>query len=121
MIYIPTLNKLIQHPEESLSKEVKNFLFQNLNKGYVIFITPEDLDFLPEAGNVAKNHKKNYKIGFLYDMMTIIYPESTKTEKHEIISNKFHLWCVYRQFTSLYNEYFINRDKYLKNRKLLCI
>ena len=31
MIYIPTLNKLIQHPEESLSKEVKNFVKSKLN------------------------------------------------------------------------------------------
>lgn len=47
MIYITSLNKLIQNPNEHLTKEVKNFLFENLDKGYVIFITPEDFDILP--------------------------------------------------------------------------
>lgn len=120
MIYIPSLNKLIQNPDENLTKEVKNFLFNNLDKGYVIFITPEDLDILPETGNIAKIHKKNYKVGFLYDMLTVIYDYS-KTKKHNIISNKFHIWCTYRQLFTILNDYNENRIKYLKNRKLLCI
>ena len=121
MIYIPSLNKLIQNPNEHLTKEVKNFLFENLDKGYVIFITPEDFDILPETGNVAKNHKKNYKVGFLYDMLTVVYPSYSKSKKHLIISNKYHLWCTYRQLFTIINDYTVNRDKYLKNRKELCI
>ena len=121
MIYIPTLNKLIQNPNENLNKQVKNFLFDNLDKGYVIFITPEDLDNLPEFQNIAKNHKKNYKTGFLYDLLTVIYPDYSKSKKHQIISNKYHLWCTYRQMFNIISDYEAIRDKYLKNRKALCI
>ena len=66
-------------------------------------------------------HKKNYKVGFLYDMLTVVYPSYSKSKKHLIISNKYHLWCTYRQLFTIINDYTIDRNKYLKNRKTLCI
>jgi hypothetical protein len=116
MIYLADKDILINNPNQELSIEIKNYLFENLKKGRCVFVIPEDFDQLVSD---AKKHKKNYKVGFLYDLLGVIYFDFGKEKKHEIISEKYHLWFTYRQFKTLIDEYEIDRNKYLLKRNLL--
>lgn len=116
MIYLSDKDILIKNPNEQFDIETKNYLFENLKKGRCLFVVPEDFD---ELISESKKHKKNYKVGFLYDLLGVIYTEYGKEKKHEIISEKYHLWFTYRQFKTLIDEYETNRNKYLLKRNLL--
>ena len=120
MIYISEHNLTIEKPEDinRLSVDVKNTLFSNLEKGRVIIEIPEDFDFLDKKVK-PKWHKNNYKIGFIYDCLTILYPQYGKEKKHQIIRDKFHFDFSYRRFKDLYQYYDDNRNLYLENRKFL--
>lgn len=119
MIYLEQEKVFIKCPceAEDLTKEILNYLRENLEKGYCVFVTPDDFNEL-EISNVKK-HKKNYKVGFIYDMLTFIYPEYGKEKKHQIIADKYHLWFSYRQFKDVLDEYEQNRKKYIKKRDSL--
>lgn len=112
-------NKLIEKPEQirDLDFETSNIIFSNLDKGRCLFIVPEDFNYLgiPKI----KNHKKNYKVGFLYDALSIVYPDLEKGEKHRIIEDKYHFWFSYRQFKTILDNYEENRRAYIENRKEL--
>ena len=121
MLLIPNTQFFIRKPEElnTLSVEIKNFIFENLEKGLIFLIIPEDLFSLEIESNDLKRHIKNYKNGFLYDCLSIMYPGYSKQEKHEIISNRYHMFFTYRQFKSVLDEYNENKDAYLENRNNL--
>lgn len=121
MLLIPNTQFFIKKPEDlkNLSVEIKNFIFENLEKGLIFLIIPEDLFLLEIKSNDSKRHIKNYKNGFLYDCLSEIYPSYSKEEKHRIIKNKYHMFFTYRQFKSVLDEYNENKDAYLKNRNNL--
>lgn len=121
MLLIPSTQFFIHKPEDlkTLSVEIKNFIFENLEKGLIFLIIPEDLFLLEIKSNDSKRHIKNYKNGFLYDALTIMYPSYSKEEKHKIISNKYHMFFTYRQFKSVLDEYNENKNAYLENRNNL--
>lgn len=116
MLYLKELDTTIKNPNDEMSLEVKKYLHENLKKGYCLFVVPSAFDSLKSN---AKKHKKNYKVGFLYDLLTVIYAEMGKEDKHEVIANKYHLWFTYRQFKTLIDEYELNRNKYLLKIELL--
>lgn len=114
MIYLHKYDRIITNPAEEIKEvEVKNYLYENLEKGLVVFLIPEDIL------NFGKNIKKNYKVGFLYDILTLTYPSKGKEDKHKIISEKYHLWFTYRQFHNVLDEYSESRAKYILKRSLL--
>lgn len=116
MLYLNEIKEKIKNPTNELSVEVKNYLHENLKKGFCLFIVPEEFNLLKSD---AKKHKKNYKVGFIYDMLGVIYADMGKEDKHKIISEKYHLWFTYRQFKTLIDEYESNRNKYLLKISLL--
>ena len=118
MLLIPDTNILIKKPEDvnDLPVSIKNYLYANMEKGLVFFIIPPDFGLIEDRNAVLKKHIKNYKIGFIYDVLTILYPSKGKEQKYDIISDCFHLFITYRQFKSLYDEYNSSRKKYLEKR-----
>lgn len=118
MLLIPSTTFFIRQPEDlsGLSVDLKNYIHENLKKGLIFLIIPEDLFLLDMKSNDSKKHIKNYKIGFLYDALTIMYPLDKKEEKYKIISDKYHLFFTYRQFKSLLDQYNENKNAYLTNR-----
>lgn len=102
---------------DDLPPSIKNSLRTDMDIGYSIFVIPEDLE--NSESDQAKNHKKSYKVGFLFDCLTVLYPSYGKEKKAEIISEKYHLWFTYRQFKNLLDEYESKREDYLKRRSSL--
>ena len=55
MIYLYKYDRVITNPAEEIKEvEVKNYLYENLEKGLVVFLIPEDIL------GFGKNIKKNY-------------------------------------------------------------
>ena len=119
MIYIKFHSK-IENPEgiKSLPILLQNDLRENFEKGLFLVLVPNDFHGAGTGVNLKK-HKNVYKIGFIYDCLTILYPEYGKEKKQEIISEAYHFSFTYRQFKSLYDIYDKNREKYIKNRGVL--
>lgn len=119
MIYLEKFNITIKVPEDinTLEVSVKNYLYEKLAKGLVLFLIPEDLentDFPDE-----KKIKKNYKVGFLNEALKIVYPLKNNNDVCNVISEKFHLWFTYRQYFTIIKQYEKDRKKYLFQRNLL--
>lgn len=112
MIYIKEKDFLVKHPQDKLSKDISNILYQDLQRGYAIITIPDRFD----AMDKEKNVKKTYKVGFLYDMLTRIYPEMTKTDKYRMISERYHFWFTYRQFVNIILDYEASRELYLNTK-----
>lgn len=112
MILIKEKAYTVSKPNQKLPLEISNILFEDLEKGHSIFVVPEKFDFIDDA----KNFKKTYKVGFLYDLLTVIYPAYNKTEKFNIIAEKYHFWFTYRQFKNIIDEYLLNREKYITKK-----
>lgn len=116
MIFLKEIQSIIKNPSDDLSLEVKNYLYENLKNGLVFITIPVDFN---QSSKDLKKHKKNYKVGFIYDMLGVIYPEMGKEKKHEVISEQFQMWFTYRQFKTIIDEYEKDRSKYLLKRNLL--
>jgi len=110
-------NELVKKPEDirNLDKKTSNIIFSNLDKGQCLFVVPEDFNHLKISK--IKNHKRNYKVGFLYDALTVVYPDLDKGDKHKIIQDKYHFWFSYRQFKTILDAYEKDKRSYLENRK----
>lgn len=114
MIYVSEHDVFIKNPLEEISNiSVKNNVYKNLEKGLLSFLVPDD--FI----DAQKNLKRNYKVGFLYDLLGNIYPSKGKEDKYKIISEKYHLWFTYRQFHNVIEEYEKDRNKYIYKRNIL--
>lgn len=116
MIKILEKNIVITNPKQDISVEVKNYLYENLKNGDCIFKTPSDFD---QVISNNKKHKKNYKVGFLFDLLGVIYADLGKEAKHEIIKTQYDFEFSYRQFKTILDEYEKDRNKYLLKRNLL--
>ena len=116
MIKILEKELMIKTPTQELSIDVKNYLREHLKNGDCIFKTPVTFDSIIFE---KKKHKKNYKVGFLYDILTVIYPEYGKEMKHSIISVQYDFGFSYRQFKTILDEYEKDRNKYLLKPNLL--
>ena len=119
MIYLPIQDLTIKNPEDlkDLPANIRNYIYDNLDKGLLLFLIPDDLENRYHTNE--KKIKKNYKFGFLYDMIKATYPQKTKGDIHKIIDEKYHGWVTYRQFYSIIGEYENNRKKYLLQRDFL--
>lgn len=108
MIYIDFEDKYIDTPNnyDSLDVNVKLWLREYLDKGMLIFKIPDRLV------GFSKEDKKAYKIGWLYEMMSKVYPEYTKTYIAERISEQFQMWFSYRQFSTLLHVYEKKREEF---------
>ena len=114
MLYVSEHDTFIKNPLEEIKDiRVKNNLYKNLEKGLISFIIPDDLL------DKKKNTKRNYKVGFLFDIISQIYPSKGKEDKYKIISEKYHLWFTYRQFHNVIEEYEKDRKKYIYKRNIL--
>lgn len=116
MILIEKFECTIKLPSAPDSLEHKKYLYENLKNGLCVFKIPNDYNKILID---AKKHKKNYKVGFLYDLLTDIYPNLGKEEKHEIISEQYNLWFTYRQFKNLLDEYQSKKLSYLNEPQRL--
>ena len=100
MIYLKEEDVYIKDPNgqfDELLTEIKNYLRENMKNGLVLVVIPEHI--------TDKNRKREYKAGFLFELLSLVYPENTKTQNLEIISDKFHMFCGYRQFNNLLGPY----------------
>lgn len=120
MIFIKELNLFIKNPLEvpNMTTEIKSILNEDLPKGYSIFVLPKDFESLPKEIN-PKKHKTVYKVGFLFQILGAILPQSGKIDKYKIIAEMYDFWFTYRQFKDILDEYEKNREKYIKARHLL--
>lgn len=116
MVYIKEFNYLITNLEDDIPLEIKKHLYENLKKGYVYFKFPNDFD---EEHPSLKRFKKTYKVGFLFDLLTKIYPAYGKEQKCYIISDEFQMLFTYRQFKTIIDDYEKNRNRYLYKRSSL--
>lgn len=99
---------------ENLSVIDRNYLFENLKLGLILFNVPEDFPLVE-----SKKHKNNYKVGFIFECLSVVYPDLNKTEKFEIISEKYHYFFTYRRFKDIYDEFSKSKSSYIQNRHLL--
>lgn len=114
MIKIPDTSIIIKTPEElsNLAVDLKNYLFVNLEKGDVLFKIPS---FENQKSIDEKKACKIYKIGFLYDALSAIYPLKKQLEKYKIIHDQYHVFLTYRQYIKFLNEYESDQTEYIKN------
>jgi hypothetical protein len=106
MILVKELKTLIYDYKQALaSPELKSFFYKNLDKGHCIFL-------IPERFNENNQMKKSYKIGFIFELLTVIYPSYGKEKKHKIIDENYHLFVNYRQFKNLLDNYEKSRKQY---------
>ena len=119
MLYLYESKTFVKNPDEidKLSPSIKEDLYKKLDQGLVLFVMPDE--YSNTGYSSEKKHKKNYKVGFLYDALLRIYPRMNKMEAHSIISEKYHLWITYRQFFTHVNEYEKAKPKYLIKPKML--
>lgn len=97
-----------------LSVNVKNILFSRLEKGTILFLVPKDFPL------ENKKHLKNvYKIGFIYDCLSLIYSDYGKEKKHKIISEEYHFDFSYRRFTDILQDYEKDRENFIFSRNTL--
>jgi len=110
MIYVDFQDVFIKDSKEydTLQKNIKLWLREYLDKGMMIFKMPEDLSEL------SKEDKKAYKTGFLYEIMIIVYPEYTKTYIADVISEQYHMWFTYRQFSTFLNIFDEKREQFIQ-------
>ena len=87
-----------------------NAIIHLLNRGLVLFQFPTDF----ETMNISSTHRFAYKVGFLYDCLSILYPDISKTSKYEIISVHYHFFFTYRRFKDKLDEYNNSKKKYLE-------
>lgn len=114
MIILQQFDYVVENPNQEIKDaKIKKFIYDNLEKGLVIFSLPEKISVLD------KNLKRNYKVGFLFDFISNVYPLKSKEEKYQIISDKFFLWFTYRQFHNVNEEYARDRDKYYTRPELI--
>lgn len=112
MILIKEKDLLIKSADQKLTKEITKMLYEDLNKGHSIIVIPARFDGVENE----KIHKKTYKVGFLFEMLSEIYPNINKTEKYNIISEKYHFWITYRQFVNIILDFNQNKSMYLKGK-----
>lgn len=113
MLFLIKYNILINDPKQIdyLEVEQKNYLYSMLNRGLVLFQYPTEF----ESMNISSTHRFAYKVGFLYDCLTILYPDVSKTNKYQIISVYYHFFFTYRRFKDKLDEYNVSRKFYLGN------
>ena len=109
MIYIDFEDDYIDSPDDydKLKQNEKLWLREYLDKGMLIFKVPDRL------ASFSKEDKKAYKVGYLYEMMLVVYPEYTKTYIAERISEQFQMWFSYRQFSTLLHVYEKKREEFI--------
>lgn len=108
MIYLQEEGIYIKNPEEfdDFNPKLKNYLRENMKRGLCIFKVPEHIE--------ESLDKKAYKTGFLNEFLARVYPEHTKRINAEIISDKFHVFCGYRQLNNLISSYEQRKVDYIK-------
>lgn len=115
MIYVEKYNLTISNPKQEISDvAIKNHIHKTIEKGLLVFIIPEDIK------DADKKIKRNYKVGFLFDFLSEIYPNYNIMEKYYIIKDNYHFWFTHRQFWNIYQDYKKDQSKYLLKRSLLC-
>ena len=107
MIFIKEKDFLLKTPTEVTTKDISNILVKDLEIGHCIFVMPNIFDGFDKP----KNIKNAYKVGFLFDLLTEIYPTYDKTAKYNIISDKYHFSFTYRQFKNILDEYELYKTK----------
>ena len=110
-------NNIVTKPEDLKAFPVphKNAMYARLEKGTILFLVPKDF---PEDKN-PKHLKNVYKVGFIYDCLTIMYPDYGKEKKHSIISNEYHFDLSYRRFKTILDDYERQRESFINARHLL--
>lgn len=99
---------------QNLNKETKNEIYNDLEKGHCIFVSSSYLKkHFDKSEQERKSARKTYKVGFLYDLLTEVYPDKNKTEKQKIISEKYGLEITYRQFKTILDKYEEDKSKYI--------
>ena len=104
MIIVTHLNLELKNPSDydSLDIDQKNYIFDYLDDGKLLFVAPEHIS--------EKNALFAYKVGFLNELLSIVYGDKyVNHEKHKIISNKYYMFNTYRTYSSqikLYQELF---------------
>lgn len=94
---------------EDLSVVERNFLCANLLNGGFLIKIPEEIGI---SDKEPEKYKKmsTYKVGFLYDLLSVVYPDMTVAMKFKIISEKYHLFLGYRRLSDIYKEYRKSKD-----------
>ena len=102
---------------EKMDPYIKNGVYKRLEKGFILFLVPEDF---PLAKSKNPKHLRNvYKVGFIFQCLSIMYPEYDKTKKFKIISKKYHFDFSYRRFITLLNTFEQDKKKFIKKRSSL--
>lgn len=88
-----------------LKTETKNIIFNRLERGDILFHVPYWIK--------GEHDSKVYKVGYLVNLLRLVYPEKRMNEIYDIVSLQYHMFLTIRRMSSLYNEYNNN----LKNGK----
>ena len=107
MIYIPEEEIYLKNPRDfkDLTVKLRNYLSGNLRRGLCIVKIP---DWIQD-----KQEKKIYKVGFLNELLGLVYPNHTKKMNYDVISEEYHMWFTYRQFANLIKPYEQSRLDYI--------
>lgn len=87
---------------EGFDVRLKNYLYSELDKGNCIIKIPEFV----ERGTISQ---KAYKVGFLFDLLSVVYPNYTNVRKYLIIDQEYHLFLSHKRLLDLYKKEYVGK------------
>lgn len=104
MLKIPITNYCIKNPEELRSLQLHNHdtIKKMIEKKEIIFTVP----------STAVNKEKQYKIGFLRDCLTILYPELEVRDIYAMLKSNFDVFLSKRSMERNYKVYLKCKDTF---------
>lgn len=92
---------------KGLSVSQKNFLYENLDKGNCVIKLPE---FNSQFSKTELDYvRKAYKVGFLFDLLTEIYPNYNNMHKYKIIDEQYHLFLSHKRLLDIYKKDYVGK------------
>lgn len=87
--------------------ELRNSIYSDLSSGNCIVKIPSFDSYSNLSRSERDLMRKSYKVGFLFDLLTHFYPDSTNVYKYKIINREYHLFLTHKRLLDLYKKYYL--------------
>lgn len=69
--------------------------------------------FIPEH-IVSNKEKMEYKVGYLNDLFSTVYPDQLKRDIYTAVTKRFDIFVEQRQYINLVQEYRLKKSEFIK-------